>query len=72
KRTMFGVFIAFLIHFCMDFVSPLINGMATEYLGKVITQNTAYVLIYSFLTLVTIGCVVIIVKISKRWKEESA
>ena len=70
KRAVLGVGIAFVIHFCIDFVSPLINGMATEYLGNRITQNIAYVLIYSFLTLITVGCVVIIVKISKRWKEE--
>ena len=71
KRAVLGVGIAFVIHFCIDFVSPLINGMATEYLGNRITQNIAYVLIYSFLTLITVGCVVIIVKISKRWKEEN-
>ena len=72
KKAVLGVGIAFVIHFCIDFVSPLINGMATEYLGNRITQNTAYVLIYSFLTLITIGCVVIIVKISKGWKVENA
>ena len=72
KRTMFGVLVAFFIHFCMDFVSPLINGMATEYLGNRITQNTAYVLIYSFLTLVSVGCVVMMRKISNEWKVENA
>lgn len=71
KKAMLGVFIAFAIHFCIDSISPLINGMATEYLGNRISQNTAYILIYSFLTVISFGCVVIIVKISKKWKREN-
>lgn len=71
KKAVLGVGIAFLIHFCIDFVSPLMNGMATEYLGNQITQNTAYVLIYSFLTLVSVGCVVMMIKISNKWKVEN-
>lgn len=72
KKAVLGVGIAFVVHFCMDFVAPLVNGMATEYLGNRLSQNTAYIIIYSFLTLVTVGCVVVIVKICKKWKFANA
>ena len=71
KKTVLGVGIAFVAHFLVDFIAPLINGLATPYLGSVITEGTAYVIIYSFLTVVAIASFVVIVMIGKKWKKEA-
>lgn len=71
KKALLGVGIAFAAHFFVDFVSPVINGLATPYLGNVISQETAYVLVYGILTAVAVGAVVVIGKICKKWKGES-
>ena len=71
KKALVGVGIAFAAHFFVDFVSPVINGLATPYLGNVISQETAYVLVYGILTAVAVGAVVVIGKICKKWKGES-
>ena len=70
KKALVGVGIAFAAHFAVDFVSPVINGLATPYLGNVISQGTAYVLIYGILTAVAVGAVVVICKIGKKWSCE--
>ena len=70
KKAVLGVGIAFVMHFLVDFIAPLINGLATPYLGSVITEGTAYVIIYSFLTVVAIASFVVIVMIGKKWKKE--
>lgn len=71
KKAYIGVGIAFVAHFAVDFVSPVINGLATPYLGNVISQETAYILVYGILTAVAVGAVVISRKICKKWKVES-
>ena len=71
KKAILGVSIAFVSHFLVDFVSPLINGLATPYLGSLITEGTAYVIIYSFLTVVAIASFVVIVMVGKKWKKEA-
>ncbi len=71
KKAVLGVGIAFVMHFMVDFVAPLINGLATPYLGSVISEGTAYVVIYSFLTVVAIASFVVIVMIGKKWKKEA-
>lgn len=71
KKALLGVGIAFAAHFFVDFVSPLVNGLATPYLGNVISQGTAYVLVYGILTAVAVGAVALIGKICKKWKSES-
>lgn len=71
KKAVLGVSIAFVAHFLVDFIAPLINGLATPYLGEVISQGTAYVIIYSFLTVVAIASFVVIVMIGKKWKKEA-
>ena len=70
KKAVLGVGIAFVAHFLVDFIAPLINGLATPYLGSVITEGTAYMIIYSFLTVVAIASFVVIVMIGKKWKKE--
>ncbi len=71
KKAVLGVGIAFVMHFLVDFIAPLINGLAMPYLGSVITEGTAYVIIYSFLTVVAIASFVVIVMIGKKWKKEA-
>lgn len=71
KKAVLGLSIAFVAHFLVDFVAPLINGLATPYLGNVISQGTAYAIIYSFLTLVAVASFVVIVMIGKMWKSEA-
>ena len=71
KKAVLGVGIAFVMHFLVDFIAPLINGLATPYLGSVISEGTAYVIIYSFLTVVAIASFVVIVMIGKKWKKEA-
>lgn len=71
KKALLGVGIAFVAHFSVDFVSPVINGLATPYLGNVISQETAYVLVYGILTAVAVGAVVVIRKIGKAWEENT-
>lgn len=71
KKAVLGVGIAFVAHFLVDFIAPLINGLATPYLGSVISEGTAYVIIYSFLTVVAIASFVVIVMIGKKWKKEA-
>ncbi len=70
KKALMGVGIAFAAHFAVDFVSPVINGLATPYLGNVISQGTAYVFVYGILTAVAVGAVVIIGKIRKLYATE--
>ncbi|MBQ8246836.1 MAG: YhfC family intramembrane metalloprotease [Lachnospiraceae bacterium] len=68
KKAVLGVGIAFVAHFMVDFIAPMINGLATPYLGSVISEGTAYVIIYSFLTVVAIASFIVIVMIGKKWK----
>jgi len=72
KKALVGVGIALVAHFCVDFVSPLVSGLATPYLGNVISAEVSYVIIYGFLTAVGVGSVVLIRKICKMWKGENA
>lgn len=71
KKALLGVGIAFAAHFFVDFISPVVNGLTTPYLGNVISQETAYVLIYGILTAVAVGSVVVIDKFCRKWKSDS-
>lgn len=71
KKALLGVGIAFAAHFFVDFVSPVVNGLATPYLGNVISQETAYGLVYGILTAVAVGAVIVIGKLYKKWNYES-
>lgn len=52
----------------VDFIAPLVNGMATEYMGNMLSQTTAYIIVYVFLTAVAVVSVVAILNIRKNWK----
>ena len=70
KKAVLGVGIAFVAHFFVDFIVPVLNGLSTPYLGSVVSQGTAYVLCYSVLTVVAIVSVIVILMIGKKWKKE--
>lgn len=63
KQDAKGLIICLVIHTLLDGVSGIISGLATPYMGSVISQNTSYVIIYVFLTAVAIASVIVIRKI---------
>lgn len=67
KQACKGVFICLLSHTTVDFVSPLISGLATDYLGNVISTNTSYIIIYAFLTAIAVASIVVIMKLKKKF-----
>lgn len=70
RKAVIGVLIAFLSHFAVDFISPVIQGMATPYLGNVMTESTSLAIIYTFLTIVALASLAVIVVIMIKWKKE--
>lgn len=67
KQDSKGILICLVCHCLVDFVAPLVNGMATEYLGNMISQTTAYIIVYVFLTAVAVVSVVAILNVRKKW-----
>lgn len=67
KKDFVGIVICLLCHWAVDFIAPLINGMATAYLGNIISTTTAYVIVYVFLTLVAVISVLTIRQLKKKW-----
>ena len=67
KKDFLGIGICLVIHMIVDFVSPIISGLGTSYLGNKISLTTSYVLTYIFLTVVAVGSVILIRKIKKNW-----
>ncbi len=65
KQTLKGVVIALVLHTILDSASGLISGLSTPYMGSVISENISYVLIYGFLTAMTVVSVCIILKVKK-------
>lgn len=49
--------------------TTLINGLATPYLGNILSQNTAYVLLYAVLTAAAVLSVIVIKTVYRRWNE---
>ena len=72
KKDIQGIVVCVLIHWMTDFVSPVVNGMATDYLGNAISTSTAYVIIYSFLTVIAVVSILIIKHLKKNWVVEKA
>lgn len=67
KKDIIGILICLLAHFAVDFVGGFVQGLATYYLGNVLSLTTSYIIIYSFLTAAAVASVVFFVKIRKRW-----
>lgn len=72
KQTLKGIGICVLFHSLLDGVTGIISGLATPYLGSVISQNVSYVLIYIYLTAMAVLSVIIIRKIKAAWMTEAA
>lgn len=70
KKDALGIILCLICHTIIDFVSPLINGMANGYLGNGLSTTTAYIIIYSFLTVVAVVAVIGIVVLKKRFSVE--
>lgn len=70
RRTLPGILFCLLLHTAADFAVPLINGMATPYLGSILSASTATILSYLFLTAVAAASAMGILYIRKRWKSE--
>lgn len=67
KENIKGILICLVCHWIVDFIAPLVNGIATEYMGNVISQTTAYIIVYLFLTVVAVVSVIVIIKLKKKW-----
>ena len=63
KQDVKGLVICLVIHTLLDGVSGIVSGLATPYLGSVISQNTSYVIVYVFLTAIAVASVIVIRKI---------
>lgn len=70
KKDAIGVLICLFCHTLLDFVSVLLSGMSTDYLGNVLSQNVAYVFVYVFLTVIAGVAIWFLIHISKFWKIE--
>lgn len=67
KKDVIGIIICLILHTLVDFVAPILSGLASDYLGNVITVNTSYVIIYGFLTVVAVLSIIVIRYIKKSW-----
>jgi uncharacterized membrane protein YhfC len=68
NKAFFGFLSCFILHAIVDFVSAIISGLATEYLGNTISQSMSYVLIYTFLTVVAVLSLAFCLRCKKAWK----
>lgn len=69
KKDLHGIVICLGCHWLTDFVPPIVTGMATEYLGNRISQTTATIIVYLWLTIIAAAAIGVIVKIKKCWKK---
>lgn len=67
KQDIKGILICLVCHWMVDFIAPLVNGMATEYVGNMISQITAYIIVYLFLTGAAVVSIFAIINIKKKW-----
>lgn len=71
KKDILGIVICLACHCVVDFVTPLINGLAAPNMGSRISITTAYVIVYIFLTGVAALSILVIRKVNQKWKNES-
>lgn len=70
KKDLLGVLTCLVIHWAADFGATVMSGLATPYLGSVISQTTSYLLIYAYLIVIAIASVIYILHVQKNWKSE--
>lgn len=68
KKDIMGIGICLLCHTLLDFVSAVLSGLSTEYLGNMLSQNISYVLVYVFLTVVAVISGIFLLRLKKKWK----
>lgn len=71
KKDFQGMMICLAIHWGTDFGTAVLGGLATPYMGNVISQTTSYVLIYAYLIVIAIVSVIYILHVRKSWKTET-
>ena len=69
EETLKGIGICVLYHFVMDSMVGIVGGLATPYLGSVISQNVSYAISYVFLTGMAVIAVIMIRKIKADFQE---
>ena len=58
------------MHTVIDFVPGFVQGASLYgYFGKTFPIETAYVIIYAFLTVMAVVGIIIMVSIKKKWKK---
>lgn len=70
EETLKGIGICVLYHFVMDSMVVIIGGLATPYLGSVISQNVSYAITYVFLTAMAVIAILAIRKIKVEFRSE--
>lgn len=71
KKDVLGIALCIACHCTVDFVVPLINGLATPYLGNRISQTMAYAAVYVFLTAAAIMGTLLIKGIGRKWTDKA-
>lgn len=71
KRDVLGIGICLVCHWMMDFTASLVSGMATEYMGNILSTQAAYAITYIFLTVVAVVAVLASRHIKKSWKAQA-
>lgn len=74
KKDIIGIIVCLSWYTAIDFFVPLLNGLASEYMGNRISQNASYVLMYILLTIIAVIALVVTKKLKRIWKssEEAA
>lgn len=67
KKDIIGIIICLICHCLMDYIAPLVNGMATEQLGNVLSTQGAYGIIYTLLTVIAVVAIFVIGYLKKKW-----
>lgn len=70
KQDVKGIGLCLVFHTLLDGVSGLLSGLATPYLGSVISTNVSYALVYVFMTVAAVVSCIVICKVKKEWKTD--
>lgn len=70
KKDAMAFWVSMAISSVIDFVTMILDGMATPYLGSIISEHAAFVTKYAILTIVAIVFLLYIFLIRSTWKQE--
>lgn len=70
KKDAMAFWISMAISSVIDFVTMILDGLATPYLGSMISEHTAFVSKYAILTIVAVVFLLYIFLIRSTWKQE--